>query len=483
MNKFLKKAFAVISAGGIAAAMILPTASVMAANYTPIAGTTTTFNKYLIMDEGDTVPNATFSFTVAPGAHIAAGSGTMEVLAGIGTPTIADVTFGPSDTTATSTTGLIDVTRTQQDRIGTAGTDTVQLDIGEKFTTKEATVDFSGITFPEPGIYRYIITETASAANAAAGIIHDTDVDRVLDVYVVHSEGSAGTAAVPATTWYYGGNTYNTQADAQDAYNADGGAQGEITDNGVAAVPAEPAGLVVSQYVLHCDVGTVAANATNGSADVATAGTALADKTDGFTNELTSKDLKIEKSVAGNQASHDKYFALTVTMATGTVNTADSFVVSLADDNNAATNDGNADATSGSNAATIAANSGQTNATTVTGAELLAGKVFYLQHGQSVVIRGLPVTANYTVTENAEDYQSAADGRTNTGVIGTVASGKMVTAGFTNTRNGIIPTGVMLASGIGIAALVIGAGGIVIVNKKRRANEDIEEDAESVTQG
>ena len=60
--------------------------------YTPVAGTTCSFNKYLIMDKDDVVPNATFSFTAAPGTGIAATAasgttpGTVQVLPGVGTP-------------------------------------------------------------------------------------------------------------------------------------------------------------------------------------------------------------------------------------------------------------------------------------------------------------------------------------------------------------------------------------------------------------
>lgn len=427
-NKFSKFA-AAAGSFALAASMFAPMATMAATNYTPVAGTSCPFNKYLIMDAGDTVPNATFSFTVAPGQPISADTSdnaTMEVMAGVGTPTIANVTFSPSDTTDTSTTGLIDIGRTNVQRGGSAG-DTVQFDSGEKFATKQATVDFSSVTFNEPGIYRYIITETADADHAAAGIIHDTDVDRVLDVYVI--------------------------------------------DDGTGT-------LEVESYVIHTDVNNPAINATMGSADVQTALAAVADKTDGFTNEYASKDLKIEKEVTGNQASRDKYFALTVTC--DNIADEDSYVVSIADDSVESTNDGNADAQSGAAkiGGTIAANAGQTNPQTVLGEDLKAGVTFYLQHGQSVVIRGLAPNATYYVTENAEDYASAVKAGDTNGtsaapaVLGTVAgANKMATAGFTNTREGIVPTGVVLYVGLGIALIALGAGGFVLVSRKRREED------------
>lgn len=394
--------------------------------YDPVTGTSCTFNKYLIMDEGDSVPNATFSFTVTPGTALTADTtdAKMEVLAGVGNPTIANVIFAPGDATATAAGTNIDVARTNVQRGGVAG-DTVQLDAGEKYATKQATIDFSSVQFSEPGIYRYVVTETANADHAAAGIIHDTDTDRILDVYV--------------------------------------------TDDGTGV-------LVVSGYVMHTNANEVAMGTSNGSADVAADNDALADKTDGFTNEYSSKDLKIEKEVSGNQASRDKYFELTVTVAD--IEDDDTYVVSLADDSDANTNDGNADATSGAEKAggTIAANAGKTNPTSVTGAQLKAGVKFYLQHGQSVVIRGLAPNADYTVTENAEDYKSdVKTGDTNSGVIGTVAGdNKMATAGFTNTRDGVIPTGIIISvAGLLVVGIIAVIGFVFFgIRSKKRYDED-----------
>ena len=428
-GKKFRKLTALATTAAMSVMMMSSFASAATA-YTPVSGTSCNFNKYLIMDAGDTVPNATFGFTVAPGEAISADTSSndvMEVMAGVGIPTIEDVTFGPNDTTATAAGTNIDVARDQEDRTGTAGTDTVQLDSGEKYATKQATVSFSGISFSEPGIYRYIITETADTAHADAGIVHDTDVDRVLDVYV--------------------------------------------TDDGTGT-------LVVSGYVLHTDVDNVAIGSSMGSADVTAAGDALDDKTDGFTNEYTTKDLKVEKEVSGNQASRDKYFELTV-KCTDVADT-DSFVVSLAADSDDTTNDGNADATSGAakTGGTIAANAEKTNPTVVTGAQLKSddGVKFYLQHGQSVVVRGLPLNASYTVTENAEDYSSAPKtGDTNSGVIATVAGeNKMAVAGFTNTRNGVIPTGVILSvAGLLVVGIIAVIGFVFFgIRSKKRYDED-----------
>ena len=413
----------------VVAVIVVCAVPAFAANYTPVDGGSCTFNKYLIMDAGDNVPNVTFSFTVAQGNARAASADTMQVLAGVGTPTVTDVTFSSSDTTATTAGTNIDVARQASDRTtGLTAATGVELESGEKYATKQATVDFSSVKFTEPGIYRYIITETPSTAHEAAGIMHDNDTDRVLDVYVTDNDGS----------------------------------------------------LVVSGYVLHKNDEDVANNATKDSGDVTSTGTALKDKTDGFTNEYNSKDLVFKKEVTGNQASHDKYFEFTVTVTDLT--DADTFTVSLANDNDTNTTDGNADATSGSNDATIPANQNKTNPTSVTGAALKNGVKFYLQHGQSIAIRGLAPNANYTVTENAEDYNSkpkAVTGYTDntSGEIGTEAdTKKAVMTSYQNQRDGAIPTGILTVIAPAVAVILLAGIGltVVLVSKRRRAEDAAE---------
>lgn len=441
---------------------------------------TTTFKKFLIVDDGDHVPNVTFNFTIAAGDPISLDTGNndvMEVRAGVGTPTIrastaaatvtdGAVTFVPGDTSSLTdtTTGHTDVTRPASDRVPGLTTG-VELEAGEKFAVKELTVDFTNVVFPEPGIYRYVITETADAAHEAAGIMHDNDVDRILDVYVHHVDG---TPAVAPTEWYYGGNTYTNEDDAKAAVDAAGGSYDEITNNGVAAVDPH---LEIAGYVLHTNAGDVAIGTDMGSA-----GGSLDDKTDGFTNEYNSKDLAFKKEVTGNQASRDKYFEFTVTL--DNVNDDDVFTVSLADDSNAATNDGNADATSGANAATIEGNQGKSNPTTLTGAQLKAGAKFYLQHGQHIVIRGIAPNATYTVTENAEDYKSTASAVTDyddatTGTIGEIAgTDKMVKTSYLNTREGVIPTGILTVVGPAVVLILLAVAGLSIVMIGKRRKEE-----------
>ena len=138
--KFKKSAAFLSAAALLGLTCIAPVSA--ATNYTPVAGTSCNFNKYLIIDAGDSVPNATFNFTIAPGQAVSASTAdnqVMEVMAGVGTPTIAAVTFSPSDSTSTTADEKADLNRTNVQRGGSAG-DTVHFDSGEKFATKQATV-------------------------------------------------------------------------------------------------------------------------------------------------------------------------------------------------------------------------------------------------------------------------------------------------------------------------------------------------------
>ena len=366
----------------LAAALLVAAAlpSAFAFKYRAVAGTSTTFYKYLVMDVDANVPNATFKFTVAPGTAIAATENSVAVLAGIGTPTIANVTFAPGNTTYT----------TKQ------GTDEVTLVSGQKYAKQTVTVSFSGILFPEPGIYRYIVTETATTNQ---GVTNDESATRTLDVYVTDNDGA----------------------------------------------------LEVSSYVLH--TGT-----DKGSGDVTTPNAELGDKSSGFTNEYDTSNLTFSKTVSGNQASRDKYFAFTVTISDAVAGTV--YTVDLSNADKSIGANPNAATTVITNDVTQPASLTADNNGTVT-------KTFYLQHDQEITIQGLAQGTKYEVKENAEDYKSSNPN----GITGTIASDD-VTAAFTNTRSGVIPTGVLLTVAPFAAIMAVGAVGIIVmVGKKRKRAE------------
>ena len=71
------------------------------------------------------------------------------------------------------------------------------------------------------------------------------------------------------------------------------------------------------------------------------------------------------------------------------------------------------------------------------------------------------------MTENPEDYKQTAPDNAS----GTIVS-EDVTAAFTNTRSGVIPTGVLLTVAPFAAIMAVGAVGIIVmVGKKRKRAE------------
>lgn len=390
---------------------------------TVIGGTkTTTFDKYLVMDEEAEVPNASFTYAVTAGKakaydvkgkkfEVLAGVDADKVtMAGVGTKTANTITYKPGDATLDDENALV------KDYDNNSF---------EKYAKKTATLDFSACRFTEPGIYRYIVTE--SGTNQA--VTNDADATRVVDVYVM-----------------------NDDSDGHYGYQC--------------------GGLKIAGYVLHSnadDAPDVSLGENHGSA-----GSYAGTKSQGFTNSYDTSDITIAKEVSGNQASKDKYFEFTVSITDAVPGTV--YYVYLL----------GAPSTTPSNAATITANEGKTNPGTLTvGADGTVTQKFYLAHGQAITINGVAKGSKYKVTENAEDYKStpadAADLDTLTygvgtskpdATSGTVASEDLFT-GYVNTRDGVIPTGViMTVAPFAAVTLLGGVGAVTMVMKKRKSSEE-----------
>lgn len=400
--KKLKKTAAFGLAAAMCASMALP--AFAGSTNVATAGGTTTFDKYLVMDESANVPVATFNYTIAAGTAKAydVDGHEVQVLAGVGTPTISNggaISFSASDTT------ILEANKEPNDLVK-------NLEEGQKYAKKTATVDFTGCSFPEPGIYRYVITESGTNQ----GVTNDSDLTRYLDVYVVNSAADENTDAT--TT------------------------------------------LSVLGYVLHADDSVVGMGGDNGSD-----GTDPTGKKQGFTNTYATESLYISKTVKGNQASADKYFEITVDISDAVVGTV--YGVNLT----------GADATSATNSATIAANSGKTNPAEITvGAGGKVTQKFYLQGGQYIEISGLAPGTQVSVVENEEDYQPSVevsgDATANVeengaDVVINATTTEDNEVRLTNTRQGAIPTGVIV-SFLPYAALIgLGVLGFAVTKNKK----------------
>lgn len=396
-----QKAGAAMMAAALVLSMGMP-AMAAGSNYsTTIEGTkTTTFDKYLVMDAQAEVPNATFTYAVTAGTaktyevngkkfEILAGVDADEVtMAGVGSETANTIAYAPNDGTLQDENAMVKNYNSQT----------------QKYAKKTATLDFSACAFTEPGVYRYVITESGENQ----GVSNDADSTRIVDVYV---------------------NDASTTTEKK---------------------------LSIAGYVLHSNEDDISMGDSHGTVNTDPEG-----KSQGFTNTYDTSDLTIRKEVVGNQASHDKYFEFTVAITGAEAGTI--YKVDLT----------GADTTSGTNSATIAANANKTNPATLTvGADGTVTEKFYLQHGQEITIQGLAKDTAYNVTENAEDYKSTAAGVEDytDAVNGTIESTDLKTS-YLNTREGVIPTGVvMTVAPFAAVTLLGGIGAVSIIMKKK--NDD-----------
>ncbi len=435
---------------------ITATAHVNAFDYTDnddVAGTTTKLEKYLVFDKDAQTPGVTFTYTMSGlTSQIDATATTLAVYPGI-TPDLVKVNGTANSGTTPFTAGEA---KTNGALVGVATAD-------QAYVKKDINLDFSGVTFTEPGVYRYFIQESQTA-----GVTTDLDTK----------------AATANKTW----RTVDVYVEDTDAAN--GGANGAHD-------------LVITGYVAYegkletggpASTTTATPSGSSKTGDLANATTANGNEVSGSTknnkyvNEYDSCDLDFAKEVTGNQGSRDKYFAFTVKLTGDTdklPSDTDVFVVDM-------TNATQGDISSALNAATtVSGNNPSASGTdpiTVTGADLKAGKTFYLQHGQNIKIQGLPAGATYTVTEAEEDYTKTASVVTNyknatTGVLkekdalsdanGTdaVARDNLVSTSFSNAKNGVIPTGVMVSVAGGVGLIGIALFALLALNRKKEIEE------------
>ena len=378
----------------LAFALLIGTTAISASaenTYTPVNGTNTQFNKYLVVDKDTNIPAISFDFTVAPGTAVAATATTPAILAGVGTPTIATVTF--TNGQATSTTAPSDL----------------NLASGKKFAVQTATVDFSGVTFTEPGVYRYVITEQETAG--AKAVTYDTQAAtagskvRYLDVYVA------------------------------DVNNA----------------------LTVSSYVMHETATVVANDDADSIAD---------DKSSSYVNEISTKDLEFGKEVTGNQGSKDKYFKFQLAISNAQANTTYSIDLTSAEASPTKT-----DATTYSSMTNPASFTTNDNGDATITFYLKDGQYIKIPglpvgYGYTLTETAEDYASSATISAaNGKGGVAYSDGVTGTNVSTDIKTG------FTNDRTGIIPTGVIMTiAPFAIGICVFGAIIIFIICRRKRRN-------------
>ncbi len=371
--------------------------------YTPKAAPTgVTFDKVLALPADSPIPDVGFAFAVSTNdvTEVAATEDTFGIKKGIDTPTISNVTFSSSDTKDNP----VDSRATAK---------------GARYNsscTKEVSVDFGNITFPEPGVYRYKITETAATGYANVAVGYDTFV--YMDVFVP-DESTA---------------TEKKLGDPQVIFVRPSGTSG--------AVPT-----------------TAGAYPTGDT------------KTDAFVNTYPTNTLSVGKEVAGNQGSKDQFFGFTITLTAPASETIDDNVI---------LNVVGQTKQPVGNAATKYTDMSSNDVDTLTWAQLSAGYTIYLQHGETVEIQGIPDGCSATIVEDNEDYTVSTEktvGTTKTtGTSATVSANitSDVSVDYTNTKNGTIPTGIIISvAGLLIVGIIAVIGFVFFgTRSKRRYEED-----------
>ena len=386
--------------------MLAPAMPVFAAtSYTGVSGSSVSIQKYLVMDSNAAVPNVTFNFSIVgegkADSNTYSGADASKVT---GSPVIGKAVF-TNESTKFSSVQNLESTGIQA---VTGKKDPVTLEAGQSYARANVSVDFSGVTFKEPGIYRYKITESADNTGT---ITNDAKTTRYMDVYV--------------------------------------------EDNGSGE-------LSVKGYVLHGTAMDPAQDGANINDDA---------KSEGFVNTMNGKGLSITKQVSGNQASHDEYFKFTLNIAHALPNTTYSVDLSKADATTKVTGV-NAEAhenaanitTDGDGNASVEywLQAGQS----VSVNSLSIGSTYTVSEDKAVMTR-----EGYTTEiTNADDTDGVTNAEFTTNGSVDKADTK-IDISFTNKKSGTIPTGVVMAvAPFAVATLFGGAGAATIVMKKRKAN-------------
>ena len=251
-----KQFFAGLAAAALAAGvMAMP---VGATGYSVSGGANqATIKKYLVVDKDvQTSPAVVFTYTLSPADD-------NDIPATVTTDTLK-VYKGTLPTTATATATFTQGTTFTSGTSGDGITDSAD----KKYVSAEAKFDFSGVTFTEPGVYRYRVSETVPDGYTLKSINNE----RTLDVYVIDTNGVLSVSNAILYDQVITTAPYASEADMPNYTYVDPQANEKVVDN----------------------------LTDNGS------------KSEGYINEYDSYDLTLEKTVTGNQGSKDKYFKFTV---------------------------------------------------------------------------------------------------------------------------------------------------------------------------
>ena len=184
MTKLVRRVMTIAAAMLMVFTVFAAAVPAQAVENDPVAGGTTTFNKYLVIPKDANVPNVTFKFNISAGTQVEGTASTLPVYAGItgeGAPTIGDAVFTAGQaTTPGKPSGA---------------------DENYKYAKVVVTADFSGVSFPAPGVYRYNVSvqnpNVSGITSDATTLFLDVLVqDKVgdgnlsVEAYSLHADGA-----------------------------------------------------------------------------------------------------------------------------------------------------------------------------------------------------------------------------------------------------------------------------------------------------
>lgn len=355
---------------------------------THTAGTSTTFDKYLVMKQDAEVPYADFLFEVAP-VDASGNPVPVDPNEEMYPHELVPATNGdPSDVTPVVWRGV------RPDKVvvtPTAGADeTVGVNVGEltflptdattngvyrngpvvkgdiatateKYVKKQITLSFANIKFAEPGVYRYYLQEKNGKTYKDLGIVYDVNANqstwRTVDVYVL--DDGSGNLSVSDYVWYEGkisgapSHTANTTTAPASKGNAWAVDWTDATDNTkvykyvsndiwqvwvnnvnsgetVTEPPSDATGNVTIDGQPYTTWGAAKARMKQFNDKKLTPnGAEASNKSSEFVNKYGTQDLEFGKKVEGNQGSRDQWFQFKLTLTHANLNDGTKFEVNV----------------------------------------------------------------------------------------------------------------------------------------------------------
>lgn len=369
------------------------------------------FKVYFNKDTDANYPATKFSYSISSGSAVAlnANGNNPEIFAGVAGG-------------ATITTAATDAWNT----------------VNSADATDQIQIDFDGSVFTAPGIYRYVVTQTAlTSEQADIGITAEEDV---LDTST--TPGSLTTTNVTTAIDHY-----------LDVY--------VDKDNKVTA----------AVMLKDIEIPVLVDSDNDGVFDESAYNTI--NKTDGFVNDLTLYSFKVKKMVDGSMSDPNKQFSFTTTVNYNDPNGGDANTNASGMKFQYKTDEDNAylEGTIGT-AFDTALKHSEVLEVKLVPATAIVTVLENIQAGEGYIVSIVDET-DKTITITANNTTGSTPCKADATATGTVVANASVdTITFTNTRNEISPTGVIVRYAPYI--IMIAAAGVLVVvaTKSKRKTEE-----------